>query len=74
MDRDIIIEKMLNGVPINDFVASYLWAFIAMMVVFFIGMGFSAKKTGWSWPNFWNGWKRIMVNLILIAIGKVFLK
>lgn len=72
MDGDIIIEKMLNGVLINDFIANFLWAFIGFLVVFFIGMGLTAKKSGWSWPNFWNGWKRILVSLMLIAMGIVF--
>ena len=72
MNDDVIIEKMLNGVPINDFVAYYLWALIAMLIVFGIGVGSNAKKTGWSWPNFWAGWKRILINLLLIGAGIVF--
>jgi len=72
MDDGIIFEKMLNGVPVNDFIAFYIWGVIAMLVVFFMGVGNNAKKTGWSWPSFWGGWKRILVNLMLIAIGIVF--
>ncbi|MCK4830162.1 hypothetical protein KA005_81340 [bacterium] len=72
MDGDIIIQKMLNGVLINDFVASYLWALIGFLVVFGFGVKTNAKKSGWSWPAFWNGWKRLLSSLLLIAVGIVF--
>jgi len=70
--NDQVIEKMLNGVPVSDFIAYFLWALIAMFIVFGINVGSNAKKTGWSWPSFWAGWKRILINLLLIAAGIVF--
>lgn len=67
-----IVEKMLNGVPLVDFVAFYIWGLIAMLITFGVGVGANAKKKGWSWPAFWLGWKRISINLLLIAAGIVF--
>ena len=72
MDGDLIIQKMLNGVAINDFVAFYLWALIGFIIVFIIGTTVNVKKKGWNRAAFWNGWKRILVNLLLIAVGIVF--
>jgi len=72
MDGEIIIEKMLNGVLINDFVAFYLWALIGFFIVFGFGVKSNVKKTGWSWPSFWKGWKRVMTSFLLIAVGIIF--
>jgi len=70
--EDQIVEKMLNGVPLADFIAFYLWALIAMLITFGVGVGANAKKSGWNWKSFWAGWKRILINLLLIAAGIVF--
>lgn len=72
IDHDAVVEKMLNGVPIEDFLAFFAWALIGMLVIFFMGVGNNVQKNGWQWARFWNGWKRILVNVFLIAIGIIF--
>lgn len=67
-----VIMKMLNEIPVVDFLAYFAWGTIAMLVVFGLGVNINAKKTGWHWRAFWNGWKRILINLVLIAMGIVF--
>lgn len=72
MDDEVIIEKLLNGVPMNDFITFYIVATAAMLIVMGINVSTNVKKTGWNWPKFWHGWKRFSINLLLIAAGIVF--
>jgi len=78
MDQDVIIEKLLNGVPVNDFIAFYIAAFVGFAIVYMFvdvkqGIKNSAKTPNkWSWAAFFKGWKNMMGSLLLIAVGIVF--
>lgn len=77
MDQDIIIEKLLNGVPLNDFISFYIAALVGFILFFGwdVKEGIKNSKTTpnkWDWPSFWKGWKRITKSLILIAAGIIF--
>jgi len=77
MDGDAIVQKLLNGVPVDDFIAF----FIAAMVGFLLTFGFDVKQgvkkstktpNKWDWPSFWKGWRRMAQSVILIAASIVF--
>jgi len=77
MDGEVILEKMLNGVPINDFISFYISALLGFMLFFGWDVREGVKKSAktpnkWDWPSFWKGWKRITKSLVLIAVGIVF--
>lgn len=77
MDGDIIVQKLLNGVPVDDFIVF----FIAAMVGFILTFGWDVKQgvkksektpNKWDWPSFWKGWKRVIQSIILIVASIVF--
>ena len=72
-----VAEKLLNGVPIDDFIAFYIAAMVGFVLVFSWDVKEGVKKSTktpnkWDWPSFWKGWKRITKSMILIAAGIVF--
>jgi putative Mn2+ efflux pump MntP len=78
IDQDIIIEKLLNGVPVEDFIAFYIAAFVGFAIVYlFIDVRQGVKKSPstpnkWNWRAFFKGWKNMMGSMLLIAVGIVF--
>jgi len=77
MDGEVIVQKLLNGVPVDDFIVFFIAAFVGFVLTFGWDVKEGVKKSTktpnkWDWPSFWKGWKRITQSILLIAVSIVF--